>query len=115
MKDYFFLFELEKQLHLPKTRSDKQELMKLLAPDFFEFGSSGKKWSREDIVERLPFERDQYQIQSSDYKATFLAAGVVLVTYISKRNEESYLRSSIWREIDNNWQMVFHQGTRKAS
>ena len=115
MKDYSFLFASEKQLHSPKIRSEKQELIKLLSPDFFEFGSSGREWSREQIIERLPIEKEEYQIQSSHYKAQELATGVVLVTYISSRDSNNeFLRSSIWKETASGWQMVFHQGTKKA-
>ena len=50
-----------------------------------------------------------------------LGPGVVLVTYrIARRAspEESpqhLLRSSIWKLIDGQWQMVFHQGTMSTA
>ena len=119
MTDYTFLFDLEKQLHSFSSRSNEQKIATLLGQNFFEFGSSGKIWSREDILERLPTEDQSVQIESEDYKATPLADDVVLVTYVSKRVSADaptteFLRSSVWRKNPNGWQMEFHQGTPKA-
>ena len=53
----------------------------------------------------------------SDFRTTVLAPGVVLVTYRIARRTASdeppqhLLRSSIWKLIDGQWQIVFHQGT----
>ncbi len=119
MTDFSFLFDLEMQLHSFETRSSEQKISKLLSLDFFEFGSSGKTWTRKEILERLPTEPQESTIQSSDYKATQLADHIVLVTYVSRRtkNDSSsteFLRSSIWRKNETGWQMVFHQGTPKS-
>jgi len=52
-----------------------------------------------------------------DFSVSPLSEGVTLVTYRSvKRDpvggrEMQPLRSSIWKLIDDRWQMVFHQGT----
>jgi hypothetical protein len=119
MTDFNFLFDLEKQLHSFETRSNDQKLATLLGENFFEFGSSGKIWSRKDILERLPSEDQNTLIESSQYQATPLADQVVLVTYVSRRVMKDapameFLRSSVWRKNPNGWQMEFHQGTPKA-
>lgn len=116
MKNYDHLFELERKLQSIVVRSDPQELSKYLAKDFFEFGSSGKVWTREAIIKSLGSEDGNTKIESANYKATELANDTVLVTYISRRIKEngssiSYLRSSIWKNIADSWQMIFHQGT----
>ena len=52
-----------------------------------------------------------------DFSIRGLARDVIFATYLSIRQEESgnhplhSLRSSIWKQIDGRWQMVFHQGT----
>jgi hypothetical protein len=114
------LFSLEKSLHGFETRSDAKELSKLLSPTFFEFGSSGRTWTREAVLSRLPTEEGKTKIDSFDYKATELTTDIVLVTYVSKHlesngNAAEFLRSSIWRKDGENWQMEFHQGTPKAN
>ena len=106
------LFDLEKQLHSFEVRSSKSKISKLLTDDFFEFGSSGKIWSREDILSHLPTEDGQTKIESYDYKATALSDSTILVTYISKRIlgetvQAEFLRSSIWQLENNEWKMKF--------
>lgn len=110
MDNFSFLYELEKQLHSPEIRQSAEKISALLSNDFFEFGSSGNIWTRNDILARLPAENSRASIQSSDYKATPLADDVVLITYQSSGS----LRSSIWRKNKQGWQMEFHQGTPKA-
>jgi hypothetical protein len=119
MTDFNFLFDLERQLHSFETRSNEQKIASLLGQNFFEFGSSGKIWSRKDILERLPTEDQNIQIESSDYRASQLSDEVVLITYVSKRVSTDvpvmeFLRSSLWRKNSSGWQMEFHQGTPKA-
>lgn len=117
MTDYSFLFDLERELHSPACRHDVARLDTLLAPGFFEFGASGAVWAREDTVAKLPLEgvtEEPPAILSWDYKATELAPGVVLVTYQADKSDNGApsLRSSIWRNNGDSWQMEFHQGTK---
>lgn len=113
------LFELERKLHSLSVRQNAAEISALLAPEFFEFGSSGRIWSRQDILERLPQEDGGTPIESWNYQATPLSDDVVLVTYVSQRLTDGrpasqFLRSSIWRRINDVWVMAFHQGTPAA-
>lgn len=113
------IFSLEKQLHSFEVRSSKDKISKLLADDFIEYGSSGKTWSRDDVLSRLPTEDGRTRIESFNFRANQLTNTLVLVTYISKRISEDtatteFLRSSIWQLINNEWKMKFHQGTPRA-
>lgn len=110
------LFYLEKRLHSHEVRSNIEELSKLLSAKFCEFGSSGKVWTREDILLRLPTEDGSVKIEATDFKAVKLSENVVLITYKSWRvssceNSSYFLRGSIWKKYSNSWQMEFHQGT----
>ncbi len=116
MTEFDHLVELEKQLHSPEIRSNPEALSRLLSENFFEFGSSGKTWIRESVLKDLPSENDITKIESFNYQAILLAQDVVLVTYVSTRLRvgqklSSFLRSSIWRKNNGDWQMEFHQGT----
>jgi hypothetical protein len=110
------LYALEKTLLDPKIRQNLTKLNTLLSPDFFEFGSSGIVWSRENILERLPKETPK-NIAISDFKSFVLSDKVILVTYKAIKtcdNGDTYetLRSSIWKLSGSQWQMAFHQGTK---
>ena len=81
-----------------------------------EFGSSGRVYRREQIIEML---RQEPPVQRSltHFKTVVLAPDVVLVTYRAVRRSgseaspEASLRSSIWKRSNGRWQMLFHQGT----
>jgi hypothetical protein len=114
------LCELERKLHRPEIRASADELARLLANEFFEFGASGNIWTREQVIEDLPREQEtqtEGELGGSDLFVRWLADGVALVTYRGTRRipaepkERQYLRSSIWKSIEGQWQMVFHQGT----
>jgi hypothetical protein len=107
------LIRLERSLMEPGVRKSPERLRELLAPDFLEFGSSGRVFDREAIVRELQSESPK-TVSATDFEVRLLTPETALLTYRSHRFEEgtSFLRSSIWRHREGRWQMVFHQGTR---
>ncbi|QTC00165.1 nuclear transport factor 2 family protein [Alcaligenes sp. SORT26] len=109
------ILSLEERLFDRSTRQDVAELSELLADEFVEFGARGAAWDKAEVLESLPEQRFE-QRRLSDFKLTVLAEDVVLVTYIcvvpDNEAQQRSLRSSIWRQRQGRWQMVFHQGTR---
>ncbi|MDZ8034490.1 DUF4440 domain-containing protein [Nostoc sp. DedSLP04] len=92
--------------------------MDLLADEFIEFGSSGRVFNKQQIIESLQNESIQPLTQRliTEFKTLVLATGVVLVTYrivrhISDKQPVHSLRSSIWKLNNERWKMIFHQGT----
>jgi hypothetical protein len=87
---------------------------KVLAPDFFEFGRSGRVYKREDTLFGIRPQVINAKLPLKDFKVAVIAEGVVLATYISEvtYNEvEVSNRSSLWIKTSNGWQIRFHQGT----
>jgi hypothetical protein len=107
------LRELEESLLQPDVRKSTQ-LVALLADDFLEFGTSGRIYTKEDLVALLQAESPSIQT-TSNFRVALLAPSVALLTYVI-RHEGSppgyTLRSSIWQLRGEQWQMVFHQSTR---
>nr|WP_302328554.1 DUF4440 domain-containing protein [Salirhabdus salicampi] len=102
---------MERQLLQPNVRKDISILNELLADEFFEYGSSGTVWSKTDATNNGGMNTPKMTLY--DFSIHNLSEDVVLATYRVKdetRNRET-LRSSIWKKISGNWQMVFHQGT----
>ena len=110
------LQELEERLLKPEIRRNPQELNLILADGFREFGSSGRVYSKVDILPALAAESSR-QLTLMDFQCEFPAPGVALVTYRSTSIQNSdppvqALRCSLWVQRENRWQMLFHQGTR---
>ena len=107
--------KLEERLLKPSVRHSVQDVSGLLADEFIEYGSSGRIFTKKQVVEGLQSE-GPVELSLSDFKAKPLASGVILATFRGVKREpggqKSYsLRSSIWQLIDGKWQIVFHQGT----
>jgi hypothetical protein len=109
-KDRHHFLELETALHKKQVRNSRAAVSELLADEFIEFGSSGKRFNKSQIIEALEKEESDQQVEVEDFVAQELAPAVVLVTYVVKKTRT--LRSSIWKQIDGRWQMIFHQGTK---
>lgn len=103
--------QLEKRLLDPQTRKSKKVLNELLAEGFKEFGSSGRVFSKEDIINRLPQE-DSFFYSIEDISAQKLSVDTILLTYKLEINSVASLRTSIWQKNRDKWQMIFHQGTK---
>lgn len=110
-----FIIDLEKKLLDPTVRKTPEELKKLLSEDFVEFGSSGRVYNRDIVIEHLAIETSE-RIEAFDFTVTELAPGCVQLRFHTKRQSADgsisrSLRSSIWKLFGTDWRMVFHQGT----
>jgi hypothetical protein len=108
--------DLEERLLRPEVRRSPDQVGKLLAADFIEFGSSGTVFSRQQILDGLARE-SPLELSAADFSARMLCDRVTLVTYRAMRRDPASgqewhsLRSSIWKLVDGRWLMTFHQGT----
>ncbi len=110
------IIALEKMLLDSTIRKDPTKLDFLLADDFVEFGTSGRVYDKKIIIERLS-EESTVLVEAFNFKGISLSPDVVQLTFKTKRKNEdgSYsasLRCSIWKRNGNQWQMLFHQGTK---
>ena len=105
------LLGLELELMDPAVRKDEARVSALLAEDFREFGSSGRVWSRDGILELLAAEEYTAPVVEG-FEIEEIAETTALATYRSVRPNQSSLRSSLWVWREGRWQMLFHQGTK---
>ena len=107
---------LEIELLQPEVRKSKDRLNELIADQFIEIGESGKQYNKQDILDALP-KQSGIRFSPKDFKATEISSNVVLATFhlekeiTESREEITSLRSSIWKNKDGKWLIVFHQGT----
>lgn len=100
--------ELEMTLLRPETRGSPSELNRLLADGFVEFGSSGRVFTKAQVIAALDADPTSPEMPVlDDFQTRELAPDVVLATYRCGRS----LRSSIWTHDGTSWRIVFHQGT----
>lgn len=106
------LLHLELSLMQPALRRDPARVAALLDSDFVEIGSSGRLWSREEILLLLATESDYQPPTVEDFHLRPLTADLALVTYRTRRaNGSQALRSSLWRRHGADWRCAFHQAT----
>jgi hypothetical protein len=103
---------LEESLLQPDVRKSA-ELVALLAEEFIEFGSSGRTYTKADLVTVLQAETPSVQT-TRNLQGSLLAPQAALLTYVIRREASPpvyTLRSSVWQLRGERWFMVFHQAT----
>jgi len=112
--DYQQLRELEESLWRAERRFDRDYMDATLAPDFFEFGRSGRVYDRSDSLD-VESGAIHATLPLPQFAARLIARDVVLVTYVSEVTYGGALeranRSSLWSRHASGWRLRFHQGT----
>ncbi|MDP7549757.1 MAG: DUF4440 domain-containing protein [Acidimicrobiales bacterium] len=104
------LQSLEEGMWRSETRGDRGWTDAHLAPGFFEFGLSGRRYDRGEVLDTEVGGIDAV-LPLSDFRCTNLGDSHVLVTYQVECYGGRANRSSIWHRTDTGWLMDFHQGT----
>lgn len=111
------LREREPIFHRPEFGTTRADFEAMTEPDFWEVGASGRRYSREyvlDVLEeryRQPFDDDW---QTSDFHCREIAAGNYLLTYTLQQGPRLTRRATLWRHTAQGWKIVYHQGTLVA-
>ncbi|MET3809281.1 ribonuclease HI family protein [Arthrobacter sp. UYEF3] len=104
---------LERELLLPGTRADLGRTGVLLHPDFTEIGSSGRLWTRDEMMMELE-DAPGVPAELELLAAERISEGSVLLTLRSHTRSGTVLRSSLWVLDGVQWRLRFHQGTPEA-
>jgi hypothetical protein len=113
-RDRDTLQRLEEELWREETRFDIGRMEQLLAPDFVEFGRSGRVYRREDTlaVPRGPIDA---VLPLPGFRVRSLSPEIAQVTYDSAVTYGGVVqharRSSIWSRAAAGRVLRFHQGT----
>jgi len=104
--------ELERALLSDAVRADPDAVAALLDPAWTEFGASGRRWSRAEMLAVVaPVGDPDLEVLSVET----LAPDVVLLLWRSLTDAGSSLRSSVWVRSGGRWRQRFHQGTPEGS
>jgi hypothetical protein len=111
-EDVAWVISSELRLLRPAVRRSAVAVERLLHPDFFEFGASGRSWDRAATIAVIGNELTDGVPTVSEVNGVRLADTVVLVTYVTAQADRRTRRSSLWRKVeDGTWRLYFHQGT----
>jgi hypothetical protein len=101
----------------PVVRSSRARFERLLDPEFVEVGSSGRRYTYEEMLAWLPDHPGSSaggpRYEPSDITGVVLAPGLVHLTYETDFDGRRARRSSLWRRHDERtgWRLYYHQGT----
>jgi hypothetical protein len=108
------LHTLELTLWTRVTRYDRALMDQTFAPDFHEFGRSGRRYTRDEKLFD-PAQAQDIDATLHDFTEHPLSGTITLCTYISAvrypTGPERANRASIWDRSSGRWQLRFHQGT----
>ncbi|HUS42453.1 MAG TPA: glyoxalase superfamily protein [Ilumatobacteraceae bacterium] len=102
------LFDLERSMWIDATRGDQSWMDEHLTAAFTEFGWSGRRYTRADIVD---IEIGPIDAELRDMEIRALGPDAVLVTYRSVETRGIGNRASVWIRRGGRWCLDFHQGT----
>jgi hypothetical protein len=85
------------------------------APDFWEVGASGRRYSREFILgmrsKDALVDADEAGWKASGFGVRQLGPDCFLVTYTLDQAGRLTRRATIWERATEGWRLVYHQGT----
>jgi hypothetical protein len=102
--------------HNPEFGSTTAEFEHSTAPDYWEVGASGRRYSRDFILRELtrsvPFvDAAVSGWQTSEFGLRQVGPDTYLLTYTLDQAGRRTRRSTIWRRSYDGWRVLYHQGT----
>jgi len=101
--------------HTPEFGTTVADFEKATAPDYWEVGASGRRYSREFILRTLdkngPVDAAAAGWHSYDLGLRRLGPDTYLLTYTLRQGERVTRRATIWEKAGDGWRVLYHQGT----
>jgi hypothetical protein len=108
------LKQREPIFHRPEFGTTRLDFEEMTEADFWEVGASGRRYSREYVLNTL---EERYKNptedvwETKDFCCREIAPDNYLLTYTLIQGERVTRRSTIWRHSNQDWKIVYHQGT----
>ncbi|MFJ9453166.1 MULTISPECIES: DUF4440 domain-containing protein [unclassified Herbaspirillum] len=108
------LIAREPIFHRREFGTGREALLDMTADDFWEIGASGDIYDRNFVIETL-LERYETQEEGDfscrEFHIRQLADDLYQLTYLLQQSGRRTRRTTLWRNTDGKWKIVFHQGT----
>ena len=105
------ILNLEKSLFKYKYTSDINYMNSIIDDDYEEIGKSGKKYNKKDITSELSSLDTDRKIDIYNYKCLNIDKNTWLIHYITLSDNKPIYRTSIWRRVDDELKIFFHQAS----
>ena len=101
--------------HTKRFGECAEDFQKAMAPEFWEVGASGRRYSRSFILEMFSHTHP-VDAQAEGWKATGfglkqLGPECYLLTYTLDQKGRLTRCATIWKKVATGWRIVYHQGT----
>lgn len=101
--------------HTPEFGTTNADFKRMMAPDYWEVGASGRRYSRDFILEWMsetpPIDATSVGWQSTGHALRRLGPDTYLLTYTLRQAERLTRRATIWQSTPEGWRILYHQGT----
>ncbi|QWW69699.1 DUF4440 domain-containing protein [Rhizobium sp. WYJ-E13] len=101
--------------HRREFGTSRADLERMTDDIFWEIGASGRVYQRGYAIEtslaRYENGPEPHEWPCRDFTITVLADGLFLLSYILEEPQRLTRHSTIWRRAEEDWKIVFHQGT----
>jgi hypothetical protein len=106
--------------HRPEFGTARTDFERMTMPDFWEIGASGRRYSRDYVLEELERRHRNPVVETlsaEGFHCQELGGDLYLLTYTllqgngKQEDIRKTRRSTIWKRTAEGWKIVFHQGT----
>jgi hypothetical protein len=100
--------------HQPAFGTTRRDFEEITDPTFFEVGASGRRYSRQyvlDILASRPPDPDEASWATRDFHCREIGADNYLITYTLAQGQRITRRATLWRRTPGGWKILYHQGT----
>ena len=105
--------------HTPAFGNTPAGFDALLAPDYWEVGASGRRYSREFVLraleEKPPVDAAAMGWKCEDFGVRRMGPDTYLLTYTLHQGERITRRATVWQFGSGGWCALYHQGTIVSS
>lgn len=109
------LIAFEPIFHRPEFAATLEDFDRLMAPDYWEVGASGRRYGRAFILQMLadnpPIDATTARWRLSGQALRRLSPDTFLLTYTLRQEARLTRRSTLWHSTPTGWQILYHQGT----
>jgi hypothetical protein len=101
--------------HRPEFGTTRADFEKMTAEDFWEIGASGRRYSRQFVLDELEkrFAAPHEDVwETSEFQCRKLGEDTYLLTYTLLQDRVRLTRrTTIWKKTLEGWKILYHQGT----